>query len=228
MNREVQKIIKRNQYRSKFYSYYKTPKEREKQREREKSRKIRESVQRPHLSFLHQSLLAILVLLMGMIIKKDPKLEFLQEVVYSPINLKKIEAHLTQTLGIIFPVINPYEDLEVNLPVITLETTKQYLNGVLVRTELFQPIESHVEGTVIKIYKNDELGEVIVIQDIEGREWEYGMLTDRRVKIYDRIYRGRVLGMAKTSESYEGGEFYLAIKYRKQYLDVVEVVKPYD
>ena len=232
MNRELQKIIKRNQYRSKFYQYYKPPKERDKGSRRTPD--MRETNDEPsserkiHLPFLYQCLLAIIFLLAGMIVKKDPKLEPVNDFVFTSINLKRIEVSLTNTLGIIFPVVVPKDDVEVNLPVITFETTRNYKNGVIVRTELYEGIESHVEGTVIEIYRDDDLGEVIVIQDVEGNEWEFGMITDRRVNIYDRIYRGRVLGMAKTTDDYEGGEFYLAVKNRKRYLNVIDLVNSND
>lgn len=233
MNREIERIIKRNKYRSKFYEIYKKPSERESSRRRSfptQSPNDENTESQPSLRipFQFQVLAAVICLLLGMIIKKDPKLSPVHDYVFTQINLKRIEVTLTKTIGTIFPTIKPNDDLEVNLPVITLETTRNYGNGVIVQTELYAGVESHVDGTVIQIKKDRELGDIIVIQDVDGNEWEYGLLTDRKVNIYDRIHRGELLGMAKTTSDYEGGEFYLAIKNRSEYLDVIDLVNTYD
>lgn len=234
MNREIERIIKKNQYRSKFYQTHKKPKERETKKlplnhesNELPSDEHTEEKKMLYIPFYLKVLLSALLLVIGMIIKKDPKLESVQQMVFTNINLKRVELVLTSKLGGIFP-LPKNDDLYVNLPVVDLSNTEDYEDGVIVQTDIFEGVTAHVDGYVVGIENREGLGKVIRIEDANGKVFEYGMLEDVKVLLYYRVKQGDLLGMAKTSQDYEGGEFYLAIKDKTGYLDVIDVVNDID
>jgi murein DD-endopeptidase MepM/ murein hydrolase activator NlpD len=226
MNKNIEQIIKKNKYRSNFYKTHKrTPSAskpikpvKQVHKDLEPNRETSYAVK-----LFNRILIASFLLMLGLIIKKDPKLTRVNDYVFSNMNLKQIDFFVTDNLGRIFPIPDN-DDLYVNLPVIDLYTTTKYENGVLVSTGLYEGVSSQVDGIVIQIKNHDELGKILVIQDAEGRSYEYGMLEDIQVSLYSRVSQGETLGLSKTKSDYEGGEFYLAIKEGKEYLNVLNVI----
>jgi hypothetical protein len=231
MNKEVEQIIKKNQYKSDFYKVFKKPHPNRSTVKQVPSFKTNNPIKPTNLKtsmswvmkLYYQSLIAIFVLVLGLVIKKDPQLEEVNQLVFSPLNIKKIDFFVMDTLGGVFPQPKK-KDLSVSLPVIDMTTSETYKNGVLVTTKLFEGVTSQIEGIVIEIKTDHDLGKIISIQNVEGQIYEYGRLDDLKISLYTRVNQGDILGMAKTNNGYEGGKFYLAIYDDGHYLDVVNVI----
>jgi hypothetical protein len=227
MNKDIEQIIKKNKYRSNFYKTHGRTKPSKpvlpKKQINHEHHEHEENGTSYVVKLMNRILIAAFLLVLGLVIKKDPKLTQVNDYVFSNMNLKQIDFFVTDNLGNIFPIPDK-DDLYVNLPVIDLYTSTKYENGVLVSTSLYEGVSSQIDGIVMQIKKDDDLGKVIVIQDAEGREYEYGMLEDIQVSLYSRVTQGETLGLSKTRSDYEGGQFYLAIKDGNDYLDVLNVI----
>lgn len=222
MNKEVQQIIKRNQYRSRFYETYKKPKRYGYKVLKPQAKQKRFAFD--YNKFVMKILAAVIVLLLGLIVKQDERMTWARQLLFSHLNLKKIETVIVNQVGSLFPVPEK-KDLYVNLPVITVSNTTKYRDGVKVKTDAFSGVQSHVDGIVIQIKKQDELlGKMVVIQAEDGKLYQYGMLNQSDVQLYQRVSRGDLLGQPKVNAKYEG-EYYLAISKNGKYLNVLEVIQ---
>jgi murein DD-endopeptidase MepM/ murein hydrolase activator NlpD len=227
MNKELETIIKKNKYRSKFYQEVK-PRKGSVQSVKPKLVKENKSEPEAHkmglflFKLLNQTLAAIIVLLALLITRYVPMLSKVNQYSTSHLNFAKIDQMVTKHFGGFFPVPEK-DDLYVNDSIVSTGNTIAYKDGVLVHTEMSEAVQSHTSGIVIERYEDKELGLVIVIQNSKGYLYKYAMLDDVKVKLYSRIQYGEVLGLARVNEDYEGN-YYLAIEQNHESVDVVKVI----
>lgn len=235
MNRKIDQIIKKNKYRSKFYQQVKprrTTKSITKPSVMRHDPNVKEQVNKEDnhyfnykmfMRMVNRTLIAGVVLLIGLIMKKDDRFISFNHYFYSNMNLKKIDHYMITTYGRIFPVPNS-DDLYVNLPIIDLNNSTTFKDGILVVTDYGEGVYSHAEGIVIRKYQDDDLGQVIEVQDVEGYIYQYGNLSDVKVKLYSRVSVGELIGMPLQNAELDG-EYYLAVSNENEYLNVYEVIQ---
>ncbi|ERJ12772.1 peptidoglycan DD-metalloendopeptidase family protein [Haloplasma contractile] len=235
MNRDIERIKKKNKYRSKFYHEFRGHKPKRKNElvnnplPKIYKREHKESKLNIDEHFLwrvtYRVLISAIILLVVLISRKQSSSVITHSVykMYSHnINFMKIDRFITTNLGALFP-IPKNDDLFVSGGYVGVDNTTDYRDGVMVSTDLFAPVSSHIEGIVTNVYTDEELGKVIEIQDINNNVYVYAGVEDVKVGIYSRIQYGEVLGIAKTSSDYNGA-YYLAVRNNNNYLDVVEVI----
>ncbi len=217
MNKEVEKIIRKNKHRSKFYQFYK----------KNNKRRINRSSEKKHqtdrlISFTNKVLLSVILLFVLLISRDSSKLSFIYERTFRHMNFVQIKSFVDTKLNGLFPKTDdPYK--YVGSIILDINDTESYREGVLIETDYLEPVLSCVKGIVIWIYHDDELGKVIVIQDIMGREYHYGYLESIEVNLYHHVEYGDILGLGRINEEMNG-EYYLAIKDGTDNLDVIQVV----
>ncbi len=218
MNKKLKSVINKNKYRSQFYHQHKKKLNQRKTKpnlqKKDSSKKL--------ISFSNKVLISICVFLVLLISKNDQKFKVLYEQTFKNMNFVKIQSFVTGKLTGIFPATNNPNKF-VGSIIIDLSDTQNYRDGVIVETDYSAPVESCVDGIVIRIYNDDDLGKVFVIQDIFGREYSYGYLEDSDLKLYNNVEYGDILGVGKLTEDMNG-EYYLAIKDGNDNLNVIQVV----
>ena len=221
MNKKIKEIIKKNQYRSKFYQTKRTVK---KPKTKPKSKQQPFFKHKSVQSFINKTLVSMVVLMVLLISHKDERLHFLYEKTLTHMNFAKIDHYITDTFGGFFPRTSDRSQY-VNHSIITVNNSEPHRNGLMVHTNVFEPVQSHVSGIVIKIYEDKELGRIVVIQDRNGHEYHYGHFEDIQVRIYQRVEYGETIGMGRISSDMRSGVYFLAIKSGFEYLDVLAVIK---
>lgn len=216
MNKRLKKIIEKNQYRSPFYQQYK------KRKQKKLDKKTYESLNKYLYSFLNKVLISLIILFVLLISKKSDKVSFIYDKTLKNMNFMQIKVFIDHNLNGLFPKIKDKEKY-VDAVVINTDNSKYYLNGVIIETEYLEPVYSAVDGIVIRIYKDKELGQVLVIQDRNGYEYHYGFLDTIEASIYQSVNYGEILGIGRINDNLNC-EYYLAIKDGKYHLDVIEVV----
>ena len=79
-------------------------------------------------------------------------------------------------------------------------------------------ISSITSGIVIENKKDSNYINMITVQDKNGLNITYGILTDINVKLYDYIEKGEIIGVASD-------KLYLSFKKDNKYLSYEEVLK---
>ncbi len=213
MNKRLKKIIKKNKYRSPFYHQYKKPAE-EEATERKSNKFL--------YSIFNRVLLSLIVLLVLLISRNQKKLSFIYDYTFKNMNFMRLRVFVDDKLNGLFPKTE--DDYKyVDAVVINLDNSENYRDGLIIETNYAEPVLSLVDGIVISLYKDKNLGNVVVIQDELGREYHYGYLENIEVSIYKSINYGEVLGVGRLNSDFNG-EYYLAVKDGADYLDVYEVV----
>lgn len=205
MNRRLKKIIKKRKHQQFYANHY--------QEKKHYSIYI--------MKLFNQILASIIVLLCLLISRSNEKLHFIYDYASKNMNFMKVKRFVDNTLVGIIP--NYQKDEFVGSIVIDLDNTKDYLNGIIIETDYAEPVQALTDGIVIRIYEDESLGRVLVIQDESGREFHYGLLENIEVGMYSIISKGDVLGLGRINENFNG-EYYLAIYYNKEYLDVIDVI----
>ena len=217
MNKDIQKLIKKNKRRNRFYQFHKPKKVKlNNKNEETKTKKFL-------LKFMNRVLISAMIFLVLLISKKDQKLDFIYKNTFTHLNFAYVDKVIFNNLGSIFPKLKD-GNLTVNNSYISLDNSKNYESGVLVTTSPFESIQSHTSGIVIKKYFDDKYGETVVIQDEFGREFHYGYLEDVKVNLYSRVSYGENIGIARISENMNDGNYFLSIKDGDDYLSVIDVV----
>ncbi|QVK16951.1 peptidoglycan DD-metalloendopeptidase family protein [Mycoplasmatota bacterium] len=214
MNKKIQRIVKKNKYRSKFYQMYKKSKKQNLSKNNKDGYRL--------ASFTNKILISICVLLLLLIARDNDKLNFVYEKTLNNMNFVKIKLFVNQKLNGIFPRTND-PNKYVGSIIIDMNNSMTYRDGMIIETAYSAPVESSVAGMVIRIYRDEDLGKVVVIQDILGREYHYGYLDTIEVGLYRSVEYGDILGLGRLTDDMNG-EYYLAIKDGNEFLDVLDVV----
>ncbi len=215
MNKDINNIIKKNKYRSKFYQQY------------SKGSKAKKHVSKQTGSYRFNSitnkiLVCVILFLVLLISKNSEKLGFIYNTTFKNMNFMQVKAFVDQNLNGIFPKTDD-ENKYVDAVVIELDSTSTYRDGLIIETDFSSPVQSCVDGIVIRIYKDDDLGKLIVIQDENGYEYHYGYLDNIDIGLYQSVSYGEVIGVGRNNELMQG-EYYLAIKDGLKFLDALQVI----
>ncbi len=97
--------------------------------------------------------------------------------------------------------------------------------GVLIETELDAAVGSAVDGIVIFAGKNAKSGQTVVIQAKDGTEYWYGELYALQCKIYDKVTKDQIVGIAGEKEGKEVGQYYFAVKKEGVFIDPQQVLQ---
>lgn len=109
-------------------------------------------------------------------------------------------------------------------------TLKQYKcnPGVLIQSEVGQPVEAAVRGMVKTVDSNEELGN-FVIMDLGGEySIVYGQLKDVTVAPDQVVEAGEVLGYVAEPTKYyvvEGPNMYLEMRYKEDPVDPLDYIR---
>ncbi|MBB6448353.1 stage IV sporulation protein FA [Geomicrobium halophilum] len=79
-------------------------------------------------------------------------------------------------------------------------------------------------GVVIQSGRDDDWGQVVVVQHDDGTEAWYGTLDSIDVSLYDHVGAGDSLGAVMIDEHGQGGRFMFAIREDDEYIDPNEVM----
>lgn len=96
--------------------------------------------------------------------------------------------------------------------------------GVLIETTSQTEVESFEEGLVIFAGNKEELGNTVIVQNIDGSETWYGKLDTISVHVYDDVKKGDTLASVITEEDGDVGTYYLAIKKDNEFIDPNQVI----
>ncbi|MDF2700297.1 MAG: peptidase family protein [Haloplasmataceae bacterium] len=223
MNKDIEKIIKKNKHRSTFYKEHKENGLTIKTCPVGHQKNGHDKLKKFLYATKNRILISLAILLLLLISKKNYKYEVLYVETFKHLNFAQIDHFITKYIGTIFPKFKD-GNLAVNNSYISLDNSSEYENGLIITTSPFETIQSHTNGVVIKKYYDDVYGDTIVVQDEFGREFYYGYLEDIKVNLYSRISYGEDLGIARISENMVDGSYYLSIKDGDAYLSVIDVV----
>lgn len=216
MNKDVKYIIRKNKYRSKFYHQYNKRVKIKKPQIPKKDKPIK------IVSFTNKVLLCVILFLTLLISRNSEKLGFIYNTTFKNMNFVQIKSFVDQNFNGIFPKTDD-ENKYVDAIVIDLDATTTYRDGLIIETEFATPVQSCVDGIVIQMYKDEDLGKVVVIQGKNGYEYHYGYLDNIDIRLYTYVSYGETIGIGRTNESMQG-EYYLEIKDGNKNLDVLQVV----
>lgn len=214
MNKKIQQIIKKNKYQSKFYQMHKKTNKHKSSKDKKDGFRL--------ATFTNKVLTSVIILLVLLIAKDNNKIKFLYEETLNNMNFVQIKSFVNRNLNGIFPKTNDLNKY-VGSIVIDMNNSITYRDGMIIETAYSAPVESSVAGIVIRMYRDDDLGKVVVIQDILGREYHYGYLETIEVGLYSSVEYGDILGLGRLTADMNG-EYYLAIEEDNDFLDVLDVV----
>lgn len=169
---------------------------------------------------LIKSLLVIVLFLSSLIYIKqsDKNKDKFEKIVYNnSLSFAKIYNVYQKYLGDVIPFKNIYKDNTkvVSSDKLTYSNIKKENNGYILDVSNMYSIGSLNSGIIIKIEENDTYKTMITIQNEEGLNITYGLLSDLNVKLYDYVEQGEILGVANK-------KLYLIFKKDDKYLSYEE------
>lgn len=222
MNNDIKKIIEKNKYRSSFYKSLKRQSKKSISKKPDKPNKTNNNTNQKFNSFLNKVLISIMILFVLLISKKDDRLSVIYKTTFRNMNIVKIEYFITHQFSGLFPP--PDDEYKyVSAPVLDYTNTESYRDGVIVDLALGAPVQSSVDGRVIEFYQDDDLGKVVVIQDINNYLYHYGYLDDINVKLYQHVNIGETIGIGKSKADLDT-YYYLSVTHNDEPVDVLNMV----
>lgn len=169
---------------------------------------------------LIKSLLVIVLFLSSLIYIKqsDKNKDKFEKIVYNnSLSFAKIYNVYQKYLGDVIPFKNIYKDNTkvVSSDKLTYSNIKKENNGYILDVSNMYSIGALNSGIIIKIEENDTYKTMITIQNEEGLNITYGLLSDLNVKLYDYVEQGEILGVANK-------KLYLIFKKGDKYLSYEE------
>lgn len=102
-----------------------------------------------------------------------------------------------------------------------LENFQTNGQGIMIETTVTK-VESLEEGLVIYAGEKEELGNTVIVQNVDGSETWYGKLDSIAVNVYDEVNKGEVLASAVVEN--ELSTYYLAVKQNEEFVDPNQVI----
>ncbi|WP_335869207.1 M23 family metallopeptidase [Bacillus sp. 2205SS5-2] len=94
--------------------------------------------------------------------------------------------------------------------------------GVMVETGMNEKVKALKGGFVLFAGKNEEFGNMVILQHSDKSESWYGNLENIEVDQYSYVEIGSPVGQVKNNE--DSGEFYFAIKQENDFIDPIQVM----
>lgn len=174
-------------------------------------------------SILVKTLIVVVLFLASLIYIKqsDKNKNNFKSVVYNnSLSFAKIYNVYKKYLGDVIPFKNIFKDNTklVSSEKLTYKSITKKDNGYLLFISNNYTISSITSGIVIENKKDSNYINMITVQDKNGLNITYGILTDINVKLYDYIEKGEIIGVASD-------KLYLSFKKDNKYLSYEEVLK---
>lgn len=163
---------------------------------------LKKSVKR----FINQTLISIIILLVGLIIvRKDISLkEKINKKIYEEnIEFMKVKNLYNKYFGEIFPINNiTSNEQPVFNEKINYIKEEAYKDGVKLTVENSLMIPNMKDGIVVFIGEKEKYGNTIVVEQTDGVDVFYSNIDNINVKLYDYVESGTLLGEAKDNYIY--------------------------
>lgn len=174
-------------------------------------------------NILVKTLIVVVLFLASLIYIKqsDKNKNNFKSVVYNnSLSFAKIYNVYKKYLGDVIPFKNIFKDNTklVSSEKLTYKSITKKDNGYLLSISNNYTISSITSGIVIENKKDSNYINMITVQDKNGLNITYGILTDINVKLYDYIEKGEIIGVASD-------KLYLSFKKDNKYLSYEEVLK---
>lgn len=174
-------------------------------------------------SILVKTLIVVVLFLASLIYIKQSnknKNNFKNVVYNNSLSFAKIYNVYKKYLGDVIPFKNIFKDNTklVSSEKLTYKSITKKDNGYLLSISNNYTISSITSGIVIENKKDSNYINMITVQDKNGLNITYGILTDINVKLYDYTEKGEIIGVASD-------KLYLSFKKDNKYLSYEEVLK---
>ena len=174
-------------------------------------------------SLISRCMLAIILFLILAIASKSNKMYkdiIVSNIFEKNISLAKIKKLYNKYLGGITPLDKVIED---NMPVFNEElsynNSSKYHDGVKLEVDNNYLVPTIEEGMIIFIGEKENYGNVVIIEDIDGKDIWYGNMETTTVKLYDYVEKNSYLGTTKNNT------LYLAFQKDGKFLNYEEYLK---
>lgn len=174
-------------------------------------------------SILVKTLIVVVLFLASLIYIKQSnknKNNFKNVVYNNSLSFAKIYNVYKKYLGDVIPFKNIFKDNTklVSSEKLTYKSITKKDNGYLLSISNNYTVSSITSGIVIENKKDSNYINMITVQDKNGLNITYGILTDINIKLYDYIEKGEIIGAASD-------KLYLSFKKDNKYLSYEEVLK---
>ena len=149
-----------------------------------------------------KSLLGIILFLIGMIlIKNNPSLKkIIKENIYeNSFSFKKNKKVVEKYLGSL-ESLNEEKTSLVSNNTISYESIEKVNNKLKLKVPEKYPVPAIESGVVLYIGEKEELGKVLIIEQIDGVEAIYQNIDFQNMKLYDYIEKNEIIGEAINKE----------------------------
>lgn len=100
-----------------------------------------------------------------------------------------------------------------------LESFQVNGQGIVIESSI-NSVESFGEGLVIFAGEKEDLGQTIIVQNVDGSETWYGKLDTISVNVYDEVKKGDIIANSNS----ENGTYYVAMKKNESFIDPNQVI----
>ena len=166
--------------------------------------------------FLSKALLTIILFLIGLIgIKKFPnQKEFLKHFIYEKnIPFLEVKEYYEKTFGKLLSFDKLEKTEAVFSEKLTYQSKETYQNGVKLKVSNHYMVPVLESGIIIYIGEKKDLGNTIIIEQVNGIDVYYSNVLLKNKKLYDYLEKGELLGEV------EEDELYLAFQRKGEFLD---------
>lgn len=152
------------------------------------------------LKLVNICLFTILIFLINLILCKsnDEYKEFIHKYVYTNnISFSKIENIFNKYLGDVIPTLSNTSQ-EVFNEKLVYNSIEEVNDGAKINVKDKESINSFESGIVVFSGIKDNLGNTVIIEQIDGNEAWYVNIDNSNIKIYDYIEKGSIIGNVLT------------------------------
>ena len=156
--------------------------------------------------FINQTLLSIIILLVGMIsVRQYPELkQSIQKKVYEDnLEFAKAKKLYDEYLGSYVPLSGIFqEEQAVFSETISYKTKEEYKDGVKLKVDSNYMVPAMNTGIVVFIGEKEGYGNTVIIEQTDGTDVFYGNVSNVNVNIYDYVEKGSLIGEVSNNELY--------------------------
>ncbi len=125
--------------------------------------------------------------------------------------------------GSFFPKENDFDSLEVVSTPLSMNNTIEFGDGIIVKIDSFNPVQSYNDGIVVFKGHKKGFGNTLIILSADGKEYWYGYMDEINVSLYSHINENQIIGFAQINElNNDYADLYLAINDGNDFLNVFE------
>lgn len=158
--------------------------------------KVKEKKANPFIKILNICLFTAIVFVINLILCKSnlEYKEFIYKNVYNHnLSFSKIENYINKYLGDVVPSVNT-DVQEVFNEKLVYNSIEELEDGVKLNVNLNDVITSFESGIVVFNGIKDNLGNTLIVEQIDGNEAWYINIDTSNIDIYDYIEKGNIIG----------------------------------